>query len=135
MNKKLAGCILTDLNNRVLLIHRNTARLKQWELPGGKVEAGETEAQTASRETLEELGVEVDCLQKVGQAEFYDNNVHWHYSWFKAKITTGTPAIREPHTFDDIDYFDLADANLKNVVLSPNVIAIVSALKNKQLQL
>ncbi len=36
MNINLAGGILKDNKGRILLIHRNTLKLKQWELPGGK---------------------------------------------------------------------------------------------------
>ena len=38
---ELAGAIILDKDNRILLIHRNTPELKQWELPGGKLEKDE----------------------------------------------------------------------------------------------
>lgn len=42
MNKvELSGAIILDKQNKILLIHRNTKELKQWELPGGKLELGE----------------------------------------------------------------------------------------------
>ena len=49
--------------DQVLLIKRGTApRLGQWSLPGGRMEWGETAAQSALRELAEETGVTADLL-------------------------------------------------------------------------
>jgi len=38
---ELAGAVILDKNKKILLMHRNTPNLMQWELPGGKIEPKE----------------------------------------------------------------------------------------------
>ncbi len=46
----LAGALIADADGRLLLVHRNTPEMTWWEVPGGKVEAGEDPWQAAQRE-------------------------------------------------------------------------------------
>jgi 8-oxo-dGTP diphosphatase len=49
--------------DQVLLIKRGKApRLGEWSIPGGHVEWGETAAQAAMREVMEETGIEAEAL-------------------------------------------------------------------------
>lgn len=134
MVRRLAGCIITDADGRVLLIHRSTPRLSQWELPGGKVEEGESARRAAIREVLEEVNLEVDELDEVGYTEFGDNGYDWHYTWFRPSKVTGEAKLME-ETFDDLCFVDLLSSEIDDKVLSPNVLAIIEALKNKQFHL
>ncbi|MBI5880401.1 MAG: NUDIX domain-containing protein [Chloroflexi bacterium] len=58
-----AACI-RDMQGRVLLQKRRDNQL--WGFPGGLQELGETIAQTACRETLEEVGLDVEVRQLIG---------------------------------------------------------------------
>jgi 8-oxo-dGTP diphosphatase len=62
----VAAVIMT--NGRVLACERSAPPevAGRWEFPGGKVEAGETEAQALVRECAEELGVRVEVGARVG---------------------------------------------------------------------
>jgi 8-oxo-dGTP diphosphatase len=54
----------------VLVIHRPGR--EDWSLPKGKLAAGETEADAAMREVLEETGCEIRLVQEAGTTEYAD---------------------------------------------------------------
>lgn len=135
MSTPLAGCVITNEKGEVLLLHRNTVRLTQWELPGGKLEPGETAAEAAIREVLEEIGVVVKIIKRLGSTDFDDNNIHWQYTWFRAKILSGKPHPCEADKHDAVGYFDLLQPEINQAGISLNIMALSSALKNKQITL
>jgi len=106
--KPLAGCVVTNPAGDLLLIHRTTPELTQWELPGGKIEPGESAAAAAVREAREELGVETAIVRELGAATFDHAARSWHYTWFLARITAGEPRPVEAK-FDAVGYIPWAD--------------------------
>ena len=55
-----AGAVITDAAGRVLLVLRgHEPQSGRWSIPGGHVEPGETPAEAAAREALEETGLTV----------------------------------------------------------------------------
>ncbi len=119
MNVLLSGCVIVDDYGRILLLHRDTGDVVQWELPGGKVETGEVAEAAAVRELYEELGVEVHLTRNLGSGDFEEHDTDYVYQWFQARIVAGEPRIMEPNTFDDYDYFELED--LMSLALSSNM--------------
>src|SRR3984957_15754654 len=77
--------MLFDESGAILLIRfvvpREDGEFVFWALPGGEIEAGETEAEAAARELAEELGIEVavrgpvyrDANMFLHQGEMQDN--------------------------------------------------------------
>ena len=61
----------------------------RWNGFGGKVEKGETVAEAAKREVLEEAGVEIDGLEEIGVLDFE---------------FIGNPEILEVHIFKAFDF-------------------------------
>ena len=100
---RAAGGIVTDEAGRMLLIRRNG----RWDLPKGKVEAGETLLQAALREVEEETGVRVERGKWKEESDAASSNnlplktYHifnlyggWHLkqtSWFPMKAVVGSP--------------------------------------------
>lgn len=121
---ELAGAILLDKNNKILLIHRNTKELKQWELPGGKIEPGELPNETAIRELKEELDIEIEILNYIDCKEFEDNGVILKYNWYKCRIKKGFPKLME-EKFDNIKYFSSKEL-INNSEISSNMKVLIS---------
>lgn len=85
----VAAAIIGD--GRLLLAQRSkpTDLAGKWELPGGRVEAGETAHEAVRREIREELGVDVEPLQRVGgEVPLRGGLVLRAYA---ARLTAGTP--------------------------------------------
>ncbi len=62
------GAVVTDAAGRLLLIRRaNEPGRGLWSLPGGRVEAGETDQQAVVREVAEETGLVVIAGSLVGR--------------------------------------------------------------------
>ena len=62
----VAGALISDGALLVAQRDRPPELAGLWELPGGKVAAGESDAAALARELLEELGVEVTVGQRIG---------------------------------------------------------------------
>ena len=116
---QLAGCVIVDEFERMLLLHRSTDSHTHWEMPGGKVESGETAEAAAVREVSEELGISVRLVKSLGECQFEEGINGYQYHWFHAVIEHGKPTVQEPDTFDDLDYFDLDD--MMEMALSANM--------------
>jgi len=83
----------------VLLIQRGTAPRKgEWSIPGGRIEAGETEAQAALRELSEETGVSATLLTKITALDADFEGFHYRLHDYLARWTSG-----EPQAGDDAD--------------------------------
>lgn len=65
-----------DLRIEVLAArrHADAVRGGLWELPGGKIESGESPAEAARREVAEETGITLRQVEPLGEAEHHDRS-------------------------------------------------------------
>jgi mutator protein MutT len=86
-----------------------------WELPGGKVDAGETPAQALQRELHEELGIEARIGELAASSRFRHRDVPYDLLAYHAAADLGDLVLRE-HT--DLCWRSLSDALSLNLAPS-----------------
>jgi 8-oxo-dGTP diphosphatase len=98
-----AFAAIFDDRRQVLLCHRRD--IDAWNLPGGRVEAGEAPWEAAVRETREEVMLEVEVTRLTGlywkpeTAELVFN--------FECRVVSGTPSTSDEA--DAVHWFALED--------------------------
>lgn len=94
-------------NGAVLLVHRSPTRRAYpdlWDLPGGHVEAGESELQALAREMREELGVHIvaESSSRLGDWHAGSGEDAVHVGVWQIGDWVGSPTNRAPDEHDDI---------------------------------
>ncbi|MFQ5535649.1 MAG: NUDIX hydrolase, partial [Sphingomonadales bacterium] len=85
-DKPLVGVgVVIRRGGEILLVRRGKPPARHsWSIPGGVQRLGETVADTARREVLEETGLTVDLTEFLGVVDFIDRddlgNVRYHYT-------------------------------------------------------
>ena len=109
---------LLEEDGRVLLARRKPGKHMggRWELPGGKIEPGESPEQSLARELAEELGLEARIGEYLCSALFDAEGVSLELLVYRAHRTAGEPAALEHEelrwvTPRDLASYDLADSD------------------------
>ncbi|MFQ3546240.1 NUDIX domain-containing protein [Halobacillus rhizosphaerae] len=106
------SAFITNERGEVLLI-RNEHRADTWELPGGRMETGETLKEAIQREVLEETGAEV---QITGMTGVYHNLTRGIVCMvFKGEYQSGELTI-QPGETSDVCFQTLTEENMDKLV-------------------
>ncbi|MGN6243199.1 MAG: NUDIX domain-containing protein [Motilibacteraceae bacterium] len=112
MHKVVVGALVAD--GHVLLVHRRPdkrARPDVWDLPGGLMEAGESELGALARELREELGVQIatESANHLDRVPAGTADEPALLSAWLVRSWQGTPANVAPEEHDDIGWFGLGE--------------------------
>jgi len=93
----VAAAIVQDQAGRILMAERKPNQLSPgfWEIPGGKIETGETPKQAAARELAEEVGLRAGDLLPWASYEHVFPTRRINLRFFRAHTWDGTPHGRE----------------------------------------
>lgn len=122
MVTELAGNLIVDDGN-ILLLYRDDEQ--HWEVPGGKVEDGESPTEAAVREAREEIGVEVELQKPFFSGEFQHSGEVYLWHGYLASIDED-PKLQESR-FSRMEWIEPSD--LDDLDLAPNLIQILPALR------
>ena len=95
----VVACALVDADRRVLIAQRPQGKQLAglWEVPGGKIEPGETPEAALIRELREELDIETQqaCLAPLSFASHTYDDWHLMMPLYVCRKWQGTPLARE----------------------------------------
>jgi len=94
-------------DGRLLLVKRRKApEAGHWNLPGGKVDFGESVADAVRREVAEEIGVEIELTRSLGFVETFADAQHWLSPIYEARIVAGEPVNLETDKHEALVWAD-----------------------------
>lgn len=67
---------LLQYQGKYLILQEELHKGRIWDLPGGKIEYGESPEQTLHREVKEELDIKIEIVKSVGVWYFFSQNNH-----------------------------------------------------------
>lgn len=107
----VVAAILVDAD-KILFVHRSPTRdwaPDTWDVPGGHIEAGESQAEAMRREVREELGVEVATRSLARFAQLRGPN--WEVAYFRIEAWSGALSNAAPHEHTELRWLTLVEVS------------------------
>ena len=122
MARIVVAAVIIDPSTSTLLLAQRSSPPEDaglWELPGGKVEDGETWQAALEREIVEELGMRVEAGEQVG--EVVTGIPGFEVVALRARQTGGTPRALEHADLRWVDVAELRRMNEAGVLMASSV--------------
>ena len=119
--------VITDHTNKILQL-KATYTNKNWGLPGGAIDPGETIHKALSRECLEELGckIEIKYLSGVYYHEFFNS----HAFIFRCEFIDNTKiTLSDEHS--DYKYFEISELSAVQKIRINDCLNFDGVIKSK----
>ena len=91
----VAAIIIKDDKYFIAQRNRNKHMGLSWEFPGGKVEKGETFEFALKREIKEELNIEINIKNKLGEENYQDDKINVKLHYFICSYANGDINLSE----------------------------------------
>ncbi len=124
-----AGIVIVKDGMTLLAKRQGSHSAGEWGSMGGKVEFGESPADAAKREAMEELGLVVGNLRFVSCMHMTKGDKQYIDLSFVADLVSGEPTIMEPDKIAEIGWFPVD--NLPTPLFEP-VRVVLEAMKTGQ---
>ena len=122
----VVAAILENDKREILIAKRKKDKILGgfWEFPGGKVEEGETPEVGLIRELKEEMNIDIEVIEYIGESIHHYERGSINLIAFKAKIVGGNITLvdHEEYAWVEVD-------KLNDYKLAPADIPIVNLLK------
>lgn len=123
MDKKFVRMVIKDSKGAILAMAEKREESMIWNLPGGKVDKGETPAEAVIREVKEELNISVSSVKHLYDDTFTFGEIKWQGSFYEAVKHDSNLAIMEPHKCVGYGFFTKDALNIldgpKDVLVKP----------------
>ena len=135
--RHLAVAVVVNKRREVLMMwrHRFITDARAWELPMGLIEEGETPAEAAAREVLEETGWQVGPVKPLVYAEPANGITDSKHHVFLAEGATYAGPPTEKNESDRIEWIPLADVRAmidrREVVSSGALVGLMYVLMDE----